>query len=477
MLRAPAQRPPAPLPASALALALPLGLVVLALWSLPPLAHAATPWKQITGIGGSEVITAEPSVARTSNGTLHVAWVADDPDAGDVLQHRSLSRNGLSASSPNEVRSAASLNNKLALISVPEGLRLFFGGLTDSVSNPLWGRLATATSTNGGTWTVSTTPVSNSTRVYVAAGISGIRVPGGEFWTGWGDSGPDFGRLHKGLTSATPDQQLGPTTCCDYNPTLAFDSATARVAVTWGRGSGPVQVQSLEPVGAARSVPNSQLRAAITGRRGAPGIYLAYPAGPDQFTGKIALWKFGAPAPKILAPEKGVRSTGIAPAPGGRLWVFWARQDRVYATRTNPEATRAGAIVSLGAPSSTEGVYHLTGDGGLGSLDLLAHVDRTTGNPTASWHRRVLPGVSLTASPTVVPGSSGGRVTFQADDAGDPLRGATVILTLGSRRVTGATDATGRAVLKVPAGTRAGRYSATATKGSYEAGATNVRVR
>jgi hypothetical protein len=72
---------------------------------------------------------------------------------------------------------------------------------------------------------------------------------------------------------------------------------------------------------------------------------------------------------------------------------------RVFATRTNKAATRAGAIVSTKPPPGTSTIWRLAGEGSAGPLDVLLHV--TAGGSIATWHTQVLPRLLLTAKATL----------------------------------------------------------------------------
>jgi hypothetical protein len=227
--------------------------------------------------------------------------------------------------------------------------------------------------------------------------------------------------------------------------------------------NGPPSAPSLAP-GSQRS--DSQ-RVGITGRLGAGGVYLAYLNGGPIVAG-VRLWRYGAAGPALTIAARSARFAHIAAAPEGRLWLMWARGDRLYFTRTSKDATEHGDIVSIAGPPGTSQIWRLLGEGSLGPLDVLAHV--STPNSLATWHTRVLPPLEVTAKANRgAPKAAKGGVTVTVTDAGDPVRGVKV--SLGG--VTKTTNARGRAVFTVRRGRK---YTATATQRGYRKDKATVRV-
>ena len=89
-----------------------------------------------------------------------------------------------------------------------------------------------------------------------------------------------------------------------------------------------------------------------------------------------------------------------------------------------------------------------------GSADVLAVFGVGTGTDTATYVRRVLPGLSLAAK------RAGNSVTFTVTDAGDPVSGAKV--KAGGK--SGTTSANGKVKLALKSKT-----ASRATKSGYEA--------
>ena len=234
----------------------------------------------------------------------------------------------------------------------------------------------------------------------------------------------------------------------------------------------------VQPMGGARvTVPASgaaqlQTRLGLSGRAGG-GMYLGYVTGTNQFQGSPALWRVGAPAALVLGGQRGAQNVGVAPAPGGRLWMFWTRNGRVRATRTNATATRFGAVVSPRPPAGATTLYRVTGEGSRGPLDALALYDGSSA--LGYWHQRIRPGLTLRPPPTSV--AAGKHATFTVTDAGDPVKGAKVRVKFGGKVSEGSTAANGMVKLAVPPATRPGRYRAVGTRSGYARATARLRVR
>jgi hypothetical protein len=130
---------------------------------------------------------------------------------------------------------------------------------------------------------------------------------------------------------------------------------------------------------------------------------------------------------------------------------MWQDSGRLRAARTNPAATKVGAVVNVPSPPGTSSLWDVFGEGSLGPLDLLAHVSARGG--LATWHRQVLPGLTLRCV------SKKGGATCRVSDAGAPVAGAKV--KAGGKTAT--TAGSGIASFTLAKGS----YPATATKAGY----------
>lgn len=451
-------------------LALILTSVMIASLALAATAAQAGPPGKWTQVAGPVGITTEPGLARTADGTLHLTWPTEG-GLGGTVNHSAISSNAKTVSGPNPVFSYTDgLNKRMALVAVPGGLRAFFAGLVGTESNPLQGRLATATSSDGVSWTMQADSASNNTdsksSVYAGDGISAALGLDGVFTSAWGSAGAGY---HFGLSSADPDMRYpGDAGTSIYAPGLGVDAITGEVVLAWQYIGGPTGIayQTIRPaVGAQTEPPGGKnaatsTRSAITGRIGAPGVYLAYLKGTNQFMSDPALVRTGSGSVITFNKARGAQRLGIAAAPGGRLWVFWTLKGKITAVRSNTTVTKFGARVTIKPPKGTDVIYNLAGEGSIGPLDLIALISKSTS--TNEWHQRIMPALTLKAK------SASGKIKFTVTDAGDPVKGAKVKAGGKSKK----TNAAGRATIKLSAG----RYKAKATKTGYTSAKVTARA-
>ncbi len=437
-------------------------LVVLGGTAAP--VHAGPPgtWTQLSGGNGSN--SDQVALARGLDNVLNAVWPAKTGNTKGY-RHARVAPNGSLVAGPVAVLDGWSTLNSPALVVGPDGsLRLLFRGLT---TGPFSGRATSATAPPGGSsWTF--------TRALHTDGVGGD------------GSGDPFGAAAK--LDGTPVFSWGanvkvgldPTPkldlmegCCAYNSDVAVDAVSGEVVVGWYSnvaGQYGYLTRTVDPaLGETRYAPSSaredrkaargsHQRTALTARRGAPGVYIAYCTGyPSCQT--VSVWRHGGGSPLVVARATSRTSSvgdlvAIAPGPEGRLWVMWAKgSQRVYATRSNRAATRFGAVVAVKPPAGTSFLWKVAGDGARGPLDLVASA--STPGSLAFWHTQVLPGLSLACR-------GGSIVSCTVSDAGDPVRGAKV--KIGGRTLT--TNARGKASADLPAGS----YRVTVWKAGYEGG-------
>ena len=464
-----------------------VALAFFALLAAAPSAFAGPPgkWTRITGIEGVPAAdTDEVGLERTADGVLHVAWTRPAGGLGDTVLHSAISADAKSVSGPDPILTAANngINSSVDLVGAPAGgLRVLFAGLFPET--PLDTVMASATAPEAGMPWSAPSPVSSiapATRspVYVAAGIGGAVSPSGETVLVWGDSGPEDGGYHLGLDPATPDVPFPVGLAVDPNAT--FDAAgTAYLAwIVLGGLESPGSLQVMPVGGAPVTAPKSAAawtgqRVSISSRIGAGGVYVAYGSGSNEFDALPAWWRVGAAKPIVIKGQRDAEHTGLAPAPGGRLWIYWNRHGRLYAARTNQKAKKLGAIVSVKPPKGTDAIYNLQAEGSRGPLDVLALAEAKGG--LGYFQQRILPGLSLAAKPKAV--KAGKKLTLEASDAGTPVKGAKLVLKLGKKKLKKKTNGKGKASFKIPAKTKPGKYTATATRGGYAKARTKLRVK
>lgn len=430
-------------------------------------AQAGPPgkWSQVTGIGQDDLNIMRVGLARTSNGVLHVLWPRSGPGNGGSVLHSAVSANAKSVTGPSNVYAAPDgVNESVDVVRAADGsLRVFF-----AATNVFDSAMASATSADGGSWSVEA-PVSKrppqAKPVYAASGIGAALGNDGTFYSIWGDSAPNGGGAHIGLDPNANDENLPGGLKSD--PDVGVDSQGGQVWAGWNSiDDEGVVVMPLNPGGARASIPNSapqlQHRVGITGRIGAPGVFVAYAQGTNPFLADPAVYRADTGATKRLTKKDG-ELVSIAAAPAGRLWVFWKDVGTIYATRSNKAATSWGRIVSVKAPQGSTTIYNLSGEGSLGPLDLLALVDPPTGT-LSSWHQRILPGLFFTTK------KSNGKTVVKVTDAGSPVAGATVKVKGDGSKTTGGA---GTASFDLAPG----RYKVSADKAGYSGYSKRVRVK
>jgi hypothetical protein len=443
-----------------------LALAAGALLALPNAALAASDpaggeWTPLSAANIGN--TNELGLLRTPDGVLHVLWVNNLANGTQALTHTKFTGtepNHPGSPSPSDtvftVNPAAnqSFNDRVDLVSNgADGLRALFA--TTYPGSPIDGGLATSVSATGATWSppvaASATAAGQHSPVYAASGIGGGTDLQGVTTGAWGDSSPDGGGYRVGLTTNGADSRF-PATLGDIDPDVATDSVTGETVIAVNHSD--VGINLISPTGAALgTVPQSAhawtlQRTSITGRLGAPGVYVGYGTGDNMFSAKPAIYQVGASQFLFLKNQSDAAHVGITAAPEGRLWIYWDRGGKVYASRTNREVTKFGAIVSFPTPhGDADSVYRLAGEGSLGSLDLFALMDPT--GDVNWWTERLMPGLKLevVGNGTV---EQGKKLKLKVTDAGDPVKGVDVYTVLANKKITEATNASGTAKLKIP---------------------------
>jgi hypothetical protein len=438
---------------------------------------AATGWTKLPS--GPAISSYEAALARTSDGTLHVAYLRSGGATQDIW-HVAIDRVG-AVTSVNPVVTGWPLLNNPDIVSTSTGLQIFFGGIRSNSPTEPNKSLNTATApTSGSPWNLQTGDPAAPSTAYQSP-VAAAVTKDGTLVEAWASTfGLDY---HFGTNPAIANIRV-PGHCCYYDPRIAVDSSSGQTVLGWysnedaataGSSAGPgMFMQEISPsglVGARRPAPGSAsaddrssvsplYRTPVTGRIGAPGVYLVYGAGYPTFLA-IDVLRFGSAAPALQIPASGALGANVAAAPDGRLWVFWKRDNVLFATRTNKAVTRLEPISTIAPPAGTDTVWRLDGDAALGPLDLVANIQT---NEAGFWYRRLLPRLSLHASAL-----GHGDARFVVTDAGDPIAGAKVKL----RGHVVSTDASGIARLHL----RLGPGTATAARAGYTGASAYLVVR
>ena len=131
----------------------------------------------------------------------------------------------------------------------------------------------------------SATPNPQRHPVYAASGTGAALGLDGVPVSTWGDSSPGGGGFHIGLAGG-PDADFSPA-CCEIDPNVGVDSVTGErwvAAHLLNTGIGVVSLDSGQTVSLGKSVAAwTQQRTSISGRIGAPDVYVAYGSGTNMF--------------------------------------------------------------------------------------------------------------------------------------------------------------------------------------------------
>ena len=207
--------------------------------------------------------------------------------------------------------------------------------------------------------------------------------------------------FHFGLTTATPTTTRARGTAATTTPGIARrrgDGADrARLVLERGPTAGSAAGQGMflqadraerprrrAPARArARSARTERARSRrcyrtpVTGRLGAPGVFLVYGAGYPTLHEDRRCSASERRRRRCRFRSPRAQGANLAAAPQGRLWLFWKRDTVIYATRTNKAVTRIEPVSAVAPPPGTDTVWRLNGEGSLGPLDLVANVQTT----------------------------------------------------------------------------------------------------
>jgi len=434
------------------------------------------PRGQWTRLPGTVINFAEPGLARTSDGVLHVVYVRNDGPRRDLV-HVGVSPAGAVGADTVALDNWSAMSHPDLLRMPDNTLRAFFGGIRSTSAGETNNAMNTATAPASGTaWTLKPGRAAQALYAYATSVTGAALARDGTPISTWSGT-PGLG-YHYGIDPNQPDRMVPQSSCCLYGPDIAVDAASGQAWVGFHSlesGSPGLYVNAIGPggpEGGRRLAPGSVEggsskapgnRTSLTGRIGAGGVYLVYGQGYPTYD-TLALWKVDTARPQLVVRAADNEHANVAAAPEGRLWLMWERRGTIYATRTNKAATRIGAVNTL-RPPSVGTIFRLNGEGSAGPLDLIANV--SAGGQQGLWHQQVWPKLQLTASSRKA--GRGRVITFRVLDAGDPVAGASV--RAGGRTLR--TSARGTAVLRQP---RTARVRATATKAAY-APASAITVR
>jgi hypothetical protein len=417
-------------------------------------ASSAGPGSAWSRISGPNDAGDQLGLARTPNGTLHTIWNRGSQAPSSIFDTR-FSLGGTKQGTTTVASHWDGAKNGLALLLMPDKtLRLFTSG--DHASPDSSGGISTFTApASGGSWTLQPDvwggPIAGS------AGVIGATLTkDGQVVTGW------RGTAAEGIPATSiPQNAYAPFQLATH---LATDAGSGAVVLggVYGGGKGGVFVQQILPntgkaVVLSDGGNNNDWVEGMSGRIGAPGVYVAY-----ADTKAAHLYRYGG-ASKTLARGPYTSAT-VCVGPEGRLWVAWGDSgNELFVTRSNRAAGAFEAVQKLTLPQqTTNGLRVLQCEGSAGPADLFAEVaDKANG--LGFWHTHVL------AEMTIHARVAKSKVTLSARDAGDPVAGVTI--SVGGRRVKTAAD--GQASLTL----RRGTFTATAHATGYATSTAKFTVR
>jgi hypothetical protein len=459
-------------------------LAMLLLTSVTAAAQAAAPWRIVTDPNGTNID--QVGLLRTGDGVLHLAWhKRTGPNTEDLL-HTAIAPNGaIGPTTP--ITTGWAVMQNAALVADPGGLRVFFGGIHTTEPGETNDELNTASSVDGGTtWALVPASIAPKGGQAYGSPVAAAARPDGTTIQAWAGTLGTW--THAGLDpSSTIADFQAPAGCCGYDTGLAADTAGAVTLAWYSNATGRLGVyaQAVDadgaPAGPPLNMPGTanmtvgQLgRTPVVARPGG-GFYVAFATGSPALNA-IRVWRVGAAAATVASTAKLANTTSsIAADATGRLWVVWkdavgAGRKHVYAARSNRTATVFGARVDAGAPPNAASTYRLDASAIGGSLDVLATFSLGASSTVATWHRRLLPGLTLKSSPAGKRRGTKRPVRFRVLDAGVPITGARV----AAGRVAGRTGKNGTVTLAL----RAGRsHTVRATVPTYTAARLRLRVR
>ena len=469
---------------------------------LVPSSAQAEPWRPLTPANQMQNQT-QPGVSRDAAGVLHVVWGRDDSTlSGEELLHTAIAPDG-TIGAPSPIVTGWSTIGLPDVVATPGGLLAIISGYVAS-QQP---NIATAKSTDGGaTWAVDTSKLVRT-------------VQGEPSLTAGADGTPfvAFGhvRVQRSFQRPAPEApdpsydyhatHAPGVGCCGNSPDIDRDD-TGRVWLSWysndkvhpGNHVWQVDAGSGAPVGPALVMPGSSTtfqgaqesiqphgRAAIARQTGTPNMYTVARGGYPNPTNAL-VWRVGTPKPVNLTKKsserpEAIRAMTVTGAPDGRMWVVWdtgiTDSLRIHARRSNKAGTRWGAETLVRPPKDSVDTYTLDASvapsGGLDVLGRFSFVNaENIRQDSAPYLTRLLPTLTLTASPAKIRAGRKTTVRLRVTDAFDPVKGATV--KVGSERAV--TDGGGRASLRLEPSRNTRSLRAVASAPGYADGIIGIRV-
>lgn len=387
-----------------------------------PASAATFKW---TRVGPSAVNFAQPGLARTADGILHMVWVQDTGSNSEDIHHTSISPDGV-------VGSTAPIQSGWVLIQArpdvevaPDGsLRAMWDGARTTNPGETNTSVNTATAPSSGTpWTLQTGNVAEGSGEF----------GGGIAFTYAADGTPievsDGAWVHRGLSPSSSqdyDYQAALGGCCAYGGNIARDLASGEIFIVWYSNDNPVatpeegdpgiharQVDPATgaPAGAPLPMPGSTTiyngreeshhpiaRIPLVARVGG-GLYTIYAGGYPNLN-KVLVWKIGSPDSAAIVRGSDLADTvALAAAPDGRLWALWVLNNggrpRIHASISNSAVTAWSPPVTMVVPGSLGeyvSLFEIDANATSDGIDVVVNLSDNLEDPepgTSFWHVRL----------------------------------------------------------------------------------------
>ncbi|WP_109505242.1 hypothetical protein [Nocardioides speluncae] len=380
-----------------------------------------------------------PTFYRDTDGILHILHVQESGDLYDIRENE-VGKNGTRIKSRTALNNWEAIDDPAAMAMSGGGVRLAFGGQRTDDTDEYYskGQMYTATSDGTGTWTLPHERLGQSNTAYGSYGTGAVTTSSGTPVAAYalnGDLTWHTGTLPGDTVGTDERHNVGSGSI--YHTTLIRDGS--KVYAAWyANGSAAskqgIFVKQIEPtVGPTIKAPKSTVTFAgkpsslepggpvAMVRRTTGGVYLAYCVGYPSCS-YIGMWKLGtSTVSKVPGSANASTNISLAAASGGRMWVAWEKDDKVYATRTAARGLRTSYTRVLPAPRGSGGfIYGVY----LGSSYSRGELVVNTG--TGFYHQQLVPGLSLSASPVRWRAGKAQVVKFRATDAGKPVAGVLV---------------------------------------------------
>lgn len=443
-----------------------------------PNARADSGWAKLNTKEIS--LIAHTDMLRTPDGLLHVVYEQETGALSSEYEHTTVSTTGSVVGRSTAVGGWNTLANDPVLLPTPAGgMQIVFGGLQDvDVNNPYSaGHLYRAVSDgSGAAWSVPPEALGKSGYGYASYGTGATLLPDGTSIQGW-PLNSDFtfrvGTTPFPVTPETPaDQGFSIPGGSLLHTTLVQQGGNVWAAWYDQGDNNGVFVRQIHPaIGPVIKAPG-QTADTLNPDQAIPmvvrpdgSIVMAYCIGYPTCSA-IGVWQLGSTTVHKVPGSKNADSITMDTGPTGRLWVAWADDDEILATRSSTTGFSFGALRHAGKPSKDLSIYQLQVEASRGEASVVAN------DGEGIYHRQLQPGLALKASPKAWDGDQAKTVKFVVSDAAVGIAGAKV--KGGGESCT--TNAQGKCTITYPKH-KPGKIKVKATKSGYSSAVVKLKVK